>query len=348
MTDMRTTRAGLIMVAGVDTDLRATRVGHIYVYSEQAPEGGGPPVEPGGPPPTHATAVQARGGAVYLDSYLEYDGRYVATPDGLFPSVFVYLSDGVTWGAGESMTLHASSSVFTADDVGNVVVIHVTGGDKIRFAITGFTSGTVVTGTPNVAVPVAVQNVSQGVWDLAVDVVGGLEHLEGRDVGILADDHVVGSPNNAAIEIRTVTDGAVALGDFYSHVYVGLAYLADLETLDIDKPTGSTVKNSKMAITNVGLIVEKSRSVWVGGQPPTDDSVDPLEELSELPAFPTVGDPDFDAKLAEYESLTSEYEAVNVDLTEWKNSGRVFIRSVDPVPATILAAIPQGYIPPTQ
>lgn len=344
MTDMRTTRAGLIVVSQVLPDQNTTRAGLIVVYSEQAI----PPVDSGPPiPDTHPTPVQARGGAVYLDSFLEYDGRYTGSTDGLFPGVLVTLSGGTTWGAGESMILTATDSAFTADDVGNVIILHTAEDTKIRFAITGYTSATIVTGTPNVAVPLADQEVAIVIWDRAVDTVTGLEHLEGRDVGILADNHVVGSPNNAAIEIRTVSDGAVDLGDFYSHVYVGLAYLSDLETLDIDKPSGSTVKNAKMAITNVGLIVEKSRPVWVGGQPPSDDSVDPLEELVEMPAAPDPSDPNFDALLVEYESLTSEYEAVNVDLTEWKNTGRIFVRSVDPVPATILAAIPQGYLPPT-
>ncbi len=81
------------------------------------------PIPP--PPATHASAVQARGGAVYLDSFLEYDGRHVGTPDGLFPGVFITLSGGSTWGAGETLTLTASSGVFTADDVGNVIILHI-------------------------------------------------------------------------------------------------------------------------------------------------------------------------------------------------------------------------------
>ncbi len=217
----------------------------------------------------------------------------------------------------------------------------------IRFTITGFTDASHVTGVADVAIPTAVQDVAQSVWDRAVDVVAGLEHLEGREVGILGDDHVVGSPYNATIPVRTVTDGEVELGDFYAHVYVGLPYLSDLETLDIDKPTGSTYKTTKQAVTQVGVIFLKSRSVWAGGQPPTDDDTDPVESLREMPPAPVVGDPNFDALKAAYESLTDEYHAVNVDLTEWKNSGRVFIRSIDPTPATILAAIPTGFIPPT-
>ncbi len=342
---MRATRAGIIGVGSVIPDMRATRVGHIYVYSLTAP----PVVDPGpiDPDPTHPTAVQARGGAVYLDSFLEYDGRYTGSVDGLFPGVTVTLSGGTTWGPEETLTLTASASVFSAGDVGNVIILHTEEGTIIRFTIVAFTTASIVTGTADVTIPVADQDVAVVIWDRAVDLVAGLEHLEGRQVGILADDHVVGSPYNARITIRTVVDGEVELGDFYAHVYVGLPYLADLETLDIDKPSGSTYKTTKQAVTNVGLHVLKSRSVWVGGQPPTDDATDPVEGLMEMPAAPVVGDPNYDAVLAAYETLTNEYQAVNVDLTEWNSNGRVFVRSIDPVPSTVLAAIPTGMILPT-
>ncbi len=268
-----------------------------------------------GPTPERATAVAARGGAVYLDSFLEYDGRHVGTPDGLNPGVVVTLSGGTTWGPEETLTLSPSDPAFSSDDVGNVFVLHgdeTVGGALVRFTITGFAAG-LLTGTPNITVPVSMRDAEIVQWDKAVDVVAGLEHLEGKDVGILADNHVVASPGNTTIlVIRTVDGGSVDLGDFYTHVYVGLPYFSDLETLDIEKPSGSSVKGSKMAVTRVGLMVMQSRSLWVGGQPPTDDTIAPL------------------------------------DCAQWNNNGRVFVRSVDPTPATILAALPNGFLPPNQ
>jgi hypothetical protein len=291
------------------------------------------------PPPTiigpSFSGVQARGGACYLDSFLEYDGRNVASPTGLFPSVTVVLTGGTTWAAGETLTLTALGLVFVSGDVGNVLILHSEDDlTKVRFTITGFTSGTVVTGVANVAIPVTMQDTEITVWDKAVDQVAGLDHLEQEFVGIFADDHVVGSPNNARITLRQVMSGVVDLGDFYTHVFVGLSYLSDLETLDIDTPSGASMKGQHIDITRLGLLLMESRSLWGGSQPPTNDGADPLEGLREVP-LPT--DPD-------YETLMNGYVDENIT-SQWTDGGRVFVRSVDPVPLTVLAVIPHGYVP---
>jgi hypothetical protein len=333
MTDMRTTRAGLHLVFGVTTDHRTTRAGLIVVYSETAPI---PPIDTGPPIPGSASSL-ARGGACYLDSFLEYDGRHVSTPDGLYPGVSVALSGGSTWLAGETLTLTASNTIFTAGEVGNVLILHAADDTKVRFTIGAFISTAVVTGVTDVTVPTAMRTGSVTVWDRAVDVIAGLEHLEAALVGILGDDHVVGAPYHASVTRRTVTGGEVELGDFYSHVFVGLSYLSDLETLDIDKPSGQSNKGQNIAVSNIGLMLQQSRPAWLGGQPPSNDSVDPLEDLQEMPM------PDDE----EYETLVTDYRSVNVK-TKWNTNGRVFIRSVDPTPLTVLAIVPAGFVPPNQ
>jgi hypothetical protein len=336
MTDSLVTRVGQIVVYETAiTDAWLTRVGQIVVYAT-APQ----PDNPGGGTSGAGAPFRlpARGGAVYLDSYLEYDGRHAGADDGLFPGAYLTLSDGSTWAPGEEFTLTASKDVFTADDVGNLILVHAnspTDLTVVRLTITAYTSATEVTVTPNVAVPAGMRETAMLIWDKAVDVVAGLDHLEAKAVGILADDHVVGSPNNARIVLRTVTDGAVDLGDFYSHIYVGLPYLADLETLDVDNASGSTLKATRMDVTKVGLHVYKSRSVWVGNRRPPNDETDPLADLEEMPKPAEV----------DYEILRDEYEDVNIK-GQWNSNGRVFIRSVDPVPSTVLAAIPQGHLPP--
>lgn len=323
-------------VYGLHVVTRVAVLAKGVVYSTQEPVGG--ETGGGGTVSSPLPSLPARGGAVYMDSYLEYDGRHVGTDDGLFPLTTLTVSGGTTWGAGEAMTVTASTAVFTSGDVGNVLILHATDGTTIRLSITVYTSAMVVTATPSVAIPVALRSAAVSVWDKAVDMLGGLDHLEGKDVAILGDNHVVGSPHNARIEIHTVSGGEVELGDFYTHVYVGLPYFSDLETLDIDKPSGSSLKASKMAVTSVGLLVEKSRALWVGGQPPSDDTVDPLADLTEMPA------PDE----SDYESLHNGFIEANSKLVHWNDNGRVFIRSVDPTPATVLAAIPAGFIPSNQ
>lgn len=291
------------------------------------------------PPPPVAiapSAVRARGGAFYMDSTLEYDGRSVGAAGGLYPGVVLNLTGGVTWAAGETLTLTASLGIFTADEVGNVIVLYGTDGTKARLTIRGFTSATVVTGTADVAITTALQGATVATWDRAVDQVAGVDHLEGEYLAIMGDDHVVGSPNNPDITLRQVVDGVVELGDCYTHIFVGLPYVADLETLDIDTAQGPSFKQQKVDVTRVGLMLLQSRPIFVGGRPPTDDAVDLLEDLLELPL---PGDP-------EYEQLVTGYRDVNIK-SEWDHGGHVFVRSVDPTPVTVLAAIPNGNFPQT-
>lgn len=327
--EYRVTAVGKEVTFPTHNDQRVTAIGKQVVWSDVA--------APSPPPPTFAApaAVQARGGACYLDSFLEYDGRNVSTNDGLFPTATVTLSGGSTWAAGETLTLTASVAAFVSGDVGNVLILHSDDDTlTIRFTIGAYSTTKIVTGVANVAIPSSLRSVAIGTWDVAVDEVGGLDHLEGEYVGILADDHVVGSPNNARIPLRRVVDGAVSLGDFYTHVFVGLSYLSDLETLDIDKPTGSTLKGTTIDINRVGLMLLQSRPCFVGGAPPENDGVDPLQNLEEMP-LPT--DPT-------YEDLVTGYREVNIK-GEWNSHGRVFIRSVDPTPHTVLAAVPNGLYP---
>jgi hypothetical protein len=312
-------------------DTHVTIIGKQVVWKDTGPPPPIPPVTPPSPPTGTPIVATARRGAFYVDSTLEYDGRHVSANDGLFPTVTVTLSGGTTWAAGETLTLTASGAVFISGDVGNVLILH---GSDVRFTITAFISSTVVHGVANVAIPTTMQSGAITVWDKAVDQVAGLDHLEGEFVAIFADDHVVGSPNNAAVTPRQVVAGVVDLGDFYTHVFVGLPYLSDLETLDIDTPSGASMKGQHIDITRLGLMLMESRALWGGHEPPSNDGVDPLEGLHELP-MPT--DPN-------YEVLMNGYQDENIT-SNWTDGGRVFIRSVDPVPLTVLAIIPHGYIP---
>lgn len=242
-----------------------------------------------------------------------------------------------TWAYTETLTCTASVATFAAADVGNAV--HITGADGtvIRFTIAGYTSTTVVTGSAQMTVPVAMRSTARATWALAVDSVAGLWHLEAKDVSVLGDGFVVASPNNSAYVVRTVTDGVLTLDKPYAVIHVGLPYLSDIETLDIDEANSETMANKRMVIQAVNLQLEKTRGLWAGGKPPTDDDTDPLEGLSELKIRNEEG----------YESpvdlLTGKTDVL-ID-GGWNSNGRVFIRQVDPVPSSVLAISPEGMIP---
>lgn len=269
--------------------------------------------------------------SVFLDSALTYDGRNTN------PALTMTLSGGVTWSSDEELTLTASSSFFVIGDVGNE--IHLTGpdGTLIRCVILDYTDVDTVIVKPQKNVPVSMRNVAMATWGKAVDQVSGLSHLEAKDVGIFADRFVVASPNNASHTIRTVSSAAVTLDRCYVVIHVGLPYISDLETLDIDTVNGETMIDKKKIIGKVVTYLEESRGLWYGSAPPTDDEDDPLENLLELKLRDMEGYDDA------VDLLTGPAD-INI-MSDWNSNGRVFIRQVDPLPATILSVTPVGMLP---
>lgn len=267
--------------------------------------------------------------SVFLDSALTYDGRN--TDD----SITMTLSGGTDWDYEETLTLTASFASFVSTDVGNQV--HLTGSDGsiIRFTIAGFTSTTVVTGTPNVTVPSVLQDTATSTWSMAVDELSNLWHLEGEDVGVFADGFVIASPNNESYAVITVEDGAVTLPRHFGVIHVGLPITSDIETLDIDTVNAETMADKKKSIGKVTLHVEDSRGVFAGPKPPEGD--DPLDGLYECKVRDEEG----------YDDPVS-LKTGTVDVVigpEWNSNGRVFVRQVDPVPTSILAISPAGLLP---
>lgn len=267
----------------------------------------------------------------FMDSNLSYDGRNTTS------SHTMTLSGGSTWEYTETLTLTSSTGYFTSADVGNQIHLYGASGDIIRFDIDAFSSTTVVTGKPHKTVPAELRTTATATWTRAVDEIQGLWHLEGEDVSVFADGFVTASPNNASYTTVTVSSGAVTLDKPYGVIHIGLPYLSDVETLDIDTPSGETLSDKKKIVGEVNMFVEETRGVWVGPKPPSNDTTDPLEDLRELKIRDTE---DYDSPV----SLTTDNVAVNIK-TEWNSNGRVFIRQVDPIPMTVLSINPAGKFP---
>lgn len=268
--------------------------------------------------------------AVFMDSSLSFDG----TNNGVET---VTLSGGTTWAYDETITLTISTGFFVASDVGNAIHITDSSGDIIRFAIEGFTSSTVVTGKPHKTVPVSLRSTAVLTWALAVDMLEGLWHIEGETVSVLGDGFVVGSPNNPSYTTFTVTNGAISLDKPYSVIHVGLPITSDIETLDIDVLSSETMADKKKIVDHVSVFTEETRGMWAGDKPPSDDATDPLEGLRE-----------FRSRNSENQELPPRLltEVVNVNIKgRWNLGGRVFLRQIDPVPMTVQAIIPAGYMP---
>jgi hypothetical protein len=156
-----------------------------------------------------------------------------------------------------------------------------------------------------------------GTGYLTTTTISGLDHLEGETAVALADGNVL--PD------LLVTDGTVTLPEPASIVHIGLGYLAEIETLDIDfqSPQG-TVQSRKKAIDRVALRVRDTRGLSVGA------SADKQYEFKERNVS------DGYNRISE---ITGE-QRVHI-ATDWSDGGRMVIQQKYPLPATILAIIPE-------
>jgi hypothetical protein len=267
--------------------------------------------------------------AIFVDSSLAYDGRNTS-------ATTMTLSGGPPWVADSLLTLTASAGFFVVGDEGNEIHINDATGDEIRCRIVGYTSPTVVTVRPHKDVPASLQGVATTDWARAVDTVAGLSHLEGENVSIFGDGYVEANPNNPSLVTRTVTGGQVTIPERYKLIRVGLPYLMDIETLDLDSLQGETLIDKSKLITALTMTVEESRGIWAGVEAPAagEAATSGLREL----------------KYREGETYGGPVSFVDgpIDIiipSDWNRHGRVFIRQIDPVPLSILNIAPSGIIP---
>jgi hypothetical protein len=141
-------------------------------------------------------------------------------------------------------------------------------------------------------------------------VISGLDHLEGCAVAVLAD----GEPVNGL----RVAGGAISLPAPASHVHVGLPFVGELETLALElESQDGTTQGRKKKVARVTLRVMNTRGLEAG---PTETELTPLSYRDE-----GLATGDFDVVVAPH----------------WNTDGRVFVRQTAPLPATVLAIIPE-------
>jgi hypothetical protein len=150
---------------------------------------------------------------IHCDASLSYDGRTATTG--------INLTITGTLTAGSSVTVTASSSFFTSQMATDQRRIQTPDGGQIR--IDTYTSGTEISGT--VLYDVESASLSGGEWYYMAQAVGGLWHMEGKEVALLSDGGVT--------EGKTVSNGEVTLDDDAGYVIVGLKYTGIGKTHDI-------------------------------------------------------------------------------------------------------------------
>lgn len=273
----------------------------------------------------------------FMDCALSYDGTVAGT-------AAYQLSSSGGWTFTDTITLTAAVPTWSASDVGKQIVITWPDGFVLRVTITGYTSTTVITGKPDKTVDASHQGAFASLSIArAVKTVTGLDHLLGRNVSVLGDGAVIASPNNSEygtpLTVTFVGSGfvGVTLPDWYVRITAGLPYTSDVRTLDLENIQGETMIDRRKNVKGVTIHLEKSMGAFVGGAPPTNDSVDPLENLDDIKLR-------LNENYGQPISLHDGPVYVPI-MSRPTQGGEVFIRQVDPIPISILTIAPAGRFP---
>ena len=145
--------------------------------------------------------------------------------------------------------------------------------------------------------------------------VSGLDHLNGATVSILADGNV--QPQ------CVVNNGSITVTHPASTITVGLPYSSDLQTLNIEPPQG-TIQSKRKRIPSVTLRLQDTRGLWAG--PDQHNLTEIKERRHEAMGSPI--------------TLKTGDERLILP-NSWNTDGTVFIHQPNPLPASILAVIPE-------
>ena len=243
---------------------------------------------------------------------------YQANPDSI---VWAVLADGTLVG----LTYIREEDVWgwhrhdTQDgDFKDVCVIPESAGDAVYVAVDrGGSTYTVERMAARVPATLAdTFRVDAGITysGVSTTAITGLSHLEGQDVYAFCDGARVEGP-------LTVVGGAITLTTACTKAQVGLPIISDLEPLDLDV-SGSDVRDKKKKVSNVALLLEASfRGFSIG--PDADSLLEHQLEPWQVDTAP----------------FTGKVE-VAVGSSAYGDSGRFFLRHVDPTPLTVLGLIP--------
>ncbi len=152
---------------------------------------------------------------------------------------------------------------------------------------------------------------------VAATTISGLDHLEGKQVSVLADGSVV--------EGKTVSSGEITLDNAAELVHVGLPYISELETLNIDiADDRGASQGRKKIVGETTLHFKDTRGAWVG----TDE--DDIREIT----FTDEADGDNPPDL-----FTGKKSITFPD--NYRKEKRILVRQTAPLPVTVLSIIPE-------
>lgn len=236
------------------------------------------------------------------------------------------LTLGATYPGGSLVADSASGAVvftgtgttFTSGDIGKV--LRMAGG---KATITGYASATSISGTwirpPTKFVPETddqqVVPALTGEWslDTGVSSVGGLHHLEGETVQILADG------NTQADQV--VVNGSITLENSPTRVCVGLKFESIAQSLPLTI-TGEVIEGMRKRVPQIAVRQLNSRGMKIGRD------LDHLYYMKERKYEP-MGEPT---------NLQSGMRLLSVQ-PKWDEGGQMYFYRDDPTPVSLL-----GYV----
>jgi len=284
----------------------------------------------------YLSLVINRNGARHIETMTS---RFVTKENqGIFCDLAKQLDGSVTYGMATGITITSETGDWTYNDT----IKAITNGDDFtleigdafiydngfKLTITEITTSQDFKCSPNKGVPLELQGTTSNKFSIGFKTIRGLHHLDGKEVSVIGDKMVLSSPNNPDKPSWIVTNGRIELDYARSVITVGLPYISDIETLDIDTAQGETMADKQKLISRVTMFLEKTRGVFVGSN---------ADDLLEL-------------KIRQYENyyepvdLITTTEFINIK-PEWNSNGRVLVRQYDPLPMTILSISSSGLIP---
>lgn len=222
--------------------------------------------------------------------------------------------------------LNGNTYLVKAATATGVTLKSLAGVDLDSTAFTAYISGGKAVMDDNVDGTAFTAYVSGGKARLVVTTISGLEHLEGEAVAVLADGGVVHNPNDPALTIKTVSNGAITIANGASRIHSGLPYISDLVNIGVDLTSlngfGDSLARWK-SIPVVKIRVQDTAGIRIG---PDEDN---LEE------YKSEG---FDANKGPV--LLNQVIEKSM-APRWDHDGTVFIRQLNPLPMTILSLMPE-------
>jgi len=244
----------------------------------------------------------------FVDSGLTFDNR--GDPE----AIVVIRDDGVYTYPNE-LTITCVVPSYGPQDVGVTFFLEGEDGARLYFDITRYVSGTELKGIPKSLVPESLRGIPAAKWGkCASNAIGGLSHLEGKTVSILADGHV--------LPPAIVKNGFVPLAVPTVLAHIGLPFVSDFETLDLTNTQQPSFLGNKKRINDVEILCEESRGIFAGSDP--DHLYEYKQRSTENYSEPT--------------QLLTGRAQISIS-PKWDSAGRIFIRQTDPLPLTILGVL---------